>query len=114
MPKINSKQKGKVGERLWRDKLREYGYVQAYRSQQYCGSADSADVICPELASLHFEVKNTERLQLWEAMHQAIKDAGTQIPIIAYKKNHHEWLVTMRGNDWLSFVKESNYFTKKD
>ncbi len=86
---INSRNKGKVGERKWRDQLREQGYT-ARRSQQYCGSADSADVICDELKHLHFEVKAVEKLNLWGAMNQAIKDSVTNTPVIAYKRNHHE------------------------
>lgn len=104
---INSKNKGKVAERSWRDQLRNRGYT-AIRSQQYCGSADSADVISPELSHLHFEVKAVERFNLWQAMNQAIKDsAGKKMPVVAYKRNRHEWLVTMRATDWLDMLKLS-------
>lgn len=104
---VNSRDKGKRAERQWRDQLRERGYT-AIRSQQYCGSADSADVISPELAHLHFEVKHVETFNLWKAMHQAIKDSNSQkIPVVAYKRNNHEWLVTMRASDWLDMLKLS-------
>lgn len=104
---INSRDKGARAERLFRDQLRERGYT-AIRSQQYCGSADSADVISPELAHLHFEVKAVQRFNLWDAMNQAIRDSeGRKTPIVAYKRNNHEWLVTMRASDWLDMLKLS-------
>jgi len=46
---MNSREKGKVGERAWRDWLREQGYLKAYRGAQYCGLRGNADVVCPEL-----------------------------------------------------------------
>lgn len=46
---INSRQKGKRGERLWRDQLREQGFT-ARRGQQYAGGIESPDVICEELS----------------------------------------------------------------
>ena len=41
---MNSREKGKRGERQWRDELRANGYG-ARRGQQFCGSAESPDVV---------------------------------------------------------------------
>jgi hypothetical protein len=46
-PRVNSRQKGARGERQWRDELRADGY-EARRGQQFCGSAESPDVVCDE------------------------------------------------------------------
>lgn len=99
--KLNSKQKGARGERMWRDQLRERGF-EARRGQQFSGGTDSPDVICESLPDIHFEVKNVERFNVWDAMHQAVKDAGTKTPVVAYKRNDHDWLVILRAEDWLS------------
>ena len=73
---MNSREKGKRGERQWRDELRAHGYT-ARRGQQFSGSPESPDVICDELDWLHFEVKAVERLNIEDAMEQARRDAGS-------------------------------------
>ena len=56
----SQREKGKRGERMFRDVLRDAGFDSAYRTQQFSGACPegSADVRCPQLPSLHFEVKN--------------------------------------------------------
>ena len=71
---MNSRNKGKRGERQWRDELRSHGY-QARRGQQFSGSPDSPDVVCDGLPWIHFEVKAVERLNIEQAMEQARRDA---------------------------------------
>jgi Holliday junction resolvase len=104
----NSIQKGKRGERAWRDKLREVGFLKSYRGQQFQGGTDSPDVVCPELPSIHFEVKYTQRLDLYGAVLQAVGDAGeNKVPVVAHRKNNAEWLVIMRADEWFNLVKEA-------
>ena len=100
---MNSCQKGKRGERAWRDELVAQGYS-ARRGQQFSGSPDSPDVVCADLPGLHFEVKAVERLNVTEAMTQAVGDAGGKVPVVAHKRNRGEWLVTMRAADWFAMV----------
>ena len=106
---MNSRQKGKRVERLWRDQLREAGFLKAFRGQQYCGAAGNADVVCPELPTIHFEVKGVQNLNVLNAMKQAITDSGTKTPVVAHKKNGEPWLVTMLAADWLELVRRSDY-----
>ena len=108
---MNSRQKGKRVERLWRDQLREAGFLKAFRGQQYCGAAGNADVVCPELPTLHFEVKGVQNLNVLNAMKQAIADAGKKTPVVAHKKNGEPWLVTMLAADWLRLVNDSDWVT---
>ena len=54
---INSKEKGKRGERDAVKFLRGSGFRNARRSQQYSGNDGTADIIVPELAYIHIEVK---------------------------------------------------------
>lgn len=108
--RINSRDKGKRGERAWRNVLRSEGFAKAYRAQQYCGSNDSADVICPELPTLHFEVKigNQVPVKIYDFMTQAVNDCAANTPIVACKRDNCEWLVLMRPDDFFAIVRESD------
>jgi hypothetical protein len=101
---MNSREKGKRGERLWRDELRAAGYV-ARRGQQFSGSEDSPDVVCEELGWIHFEVKAVERLNIEEAMDQARRDCGMRkVPVVVHRRNRRPWLVTMEAGTFLKLV----------
>lgn len=67
-----SRNKGKRGELELALKLRELGFPDVHRSQQYCGSAASADIL--GLPGIHAEVKRTENLSLYTAYAQATQD----------------------------------------
>lgn len=99
---VNSRQKGARGEREWAAKCREEGY-NCRRGQQFSG-LEGEDVV--GLPHLHCEVKRVERLCLDDAMAQSIRDSQGKIPIVAHRKNHAEWLVTMRASDWFTLFRE--------
>ena len=101
---MNSREKGKRGERQWRDELRANGYM-ARRGQQFSGSPDSPDVICDELSWLHFEVKAVERLNIEDAMDQARRDAGAKTPVVAHRRSFRRWLVTMEAETFFEFLR---------
>jgi hypothetical protein len=105
---INSRAKGARGERLFRDLLREQGFLKAERGQQRAGGTDSPDVKCPELPQIHFEIKFVQSLNLRNAMNQAIRDAASKTPVVAHKRNGEEWLITMRAEDWFRIIRESD------
>src|SRR5690349_961813 len=98
---MNSREKGKRGERQWRDELRANGYA-ARRGQQFCGSPDSPDVVCEALDWIHFEVKAVERLNIEDAMEQARRDAGAKVLIVTHRRRFRRGLVTM---DWETFFR---------
>lgn len=101
---MNSRNKGKVGEREWAEWLRSHGFT-ARRGVQYHGGPDSPDVVCPELQH-HFEVKRVEALNIHAAMAQAVGDAPAgRVPVVAHRRNRGEWMVTMRAEDWIAAVK---------
>ena len=107
-----SRDKGKRGELQWRSKLREFGFLKAYRTQQYSGKApdgSSADVQCPETPAIYYEVKNVEKLNLWAAIGQALidKPAG-KIPVVAHTKNNYGWLCTLPAEDFLNILRRSD------
>lgn len=91
---INSRQKGAVGEREWAAFLSDKGYP-ARRGQQFSGGTDSPDVVCETLGEIHWEVKRVQNLQVHKAIQQAIRDAGSKIPVLAHRRNGEPWLVTI-------------------
>jgi len=101
---MNSKQKGARGEREWASYCRDQGY-ECRRTAQYCGNTgDASDVV--GLPGIHQEVKRVERLNIEDAIAQAVRDTNDEIPIVAHRKNNCEWLVTMRADDWFSLYRE--------
>lgn len=103
---VNSKQKGARFERLLASRFREYGY-EAKRTAQYCGNTgEAADV--DGLPGIHVEAKHQERMQLYEWMAQAKRDAeGTgRLPAVFHKKNNAEILVTMELEDFMNLYRE--------
>lgn len=103
---INSKQKGKGGEREIVNLLKENGY-DARRSQQYCGyTGEAPDVI--GLKGFHIEVKRVERLNIDNAMEQAIRDSGDsgEKPIVMHRRNGKNWLVTMGIKDFFTLLEK--------
>jgi Holliday junction resolvase len=105
--KINSRAKGARAERAFRDLLREEGYSDAIRAQQFCGAAGDADIKCESLAGLHFEVKHVENLNVYDAMIQSRADAAKtgKTPVVAMKKNGKPWLIVQLASDWFSLVR---------
>src|SRR4051812_28739879 len=101
---MNSREKGKRGERQWRDELRAEGF-DARRGQQFCGGADSPDVISEDLPWILFEVKAVERLNIEDAMEQARHDCGGKVPVVAHRKNFRAWLVTMTAETFFKFLR---------
>ena len=101
---MNSREKGKRGERQLASILKEYGY-DARRSQQYCGINGDADVV--GLPHTHIEVKRVQRLNLEDAMAQSKRDAKEgEIPTVFHRKNHCEWLVTLSLKDFMELYRE--------
>ena len=53
---------------------------------------------------VHAEVKRVERLNVLEAMNQAIRDSAKfkdGLPALFHRRNRSPWLVTMTLDDWL-------------
>ena len=101
---MNSRAKGARGERELARILRGYGY-DCRRGQQYCGANGDADVV--GLPGIHIECKRGQRLNIDDAMLQAIRDRReAEYPAVFHRKNNHEWLVTMRLDDWIEIYRE--------
>ena len=103
----NGKQKGKRGELEFAQLLRDHGWTDARRGQQYSG-IEGRDVL--GLPGCHIEVKRVERLNVDLAMDQAIRDAKKDcaLPIVAHRRNNKAWLVTMTAADFLNLLRSND------
>lgn len=99
----NSKRKGKEGELELAHKLQEYGY-DAKRSVQYNGKDGQADVL--GLPYIHIECKRVEKLNIYDAIDQAKRDAKNgDKPTVFHRKNRCNWLVTMELDEFMELYK---------
>ena len=59
------------------------------------------------LPGIHVECKRVEKLNLLDAMGQAMRDAKDgELPTVFHRRDWYEWLVTMRLEDWFSLFRE--------
>jgi Holliday junction resolvase len=99
----NSRAKGARGEREFAKELQAMGF-EARRGQQFSGGKESPDVIT-NVVGIHWEVKRVEALNLDKAMAQAVTDGGDSVPVVAHRKDRGPWMITIRLDDLLRFVK---------
>ncbi len=96
----SSQRKGAAGERELAAVLSGYGY-----NVERGGSLSFGEV--PDLVGLpgvHIEVKRVERLNVSQAMAQAVRDSERfrdGAPTLFHRRNRTPWLVTMRLEDWM-------------
>ena len=106
---MNVKRKGSEGEREIVDILNNAG-IRSYRNDQiFRGGKNNPDVSA-EFAEYHFhvEVKRCEKLNIHEAMKQAMNDASeNHIPVVAHRRNRETWLVTIPLSELLKLLGES-------
>jgi hypothetical protein len=111
---MNARRKGAAGERLWRDQLNQAGFTGSARASYGQAGGDAynhPDVFCPALPKAHWEVKNTQSLNVRKAMGQAVRDSqGKKIPLVSWKKNHEGWLVTMNAEDFFGLVQSGSAY----
>ena len=101
----NSRDKGKRGEREWAKVCNDNGY-NCRRGCQYNG-LDGDDVI--GLPGVHIEVKRVEKLNIYDAICQSVRDSKGRVPIVAHRKNNCDWLVTMRAEDWFKLYRSWDF-----
>ena len=95
----HSGNKGKRGEREAANELSRLFGCEARRGQQFSGGDDSPDVT-HSIPGVHIEVKRTEALRLWEAVNQAVEDAGESVPMVLHRPNNRPWLAIVRLDDF--------------
>ena len=104
---VNSREKGRRGEVEFAKSLRELGFADARRGQQYSGANGDADVV--GVPGVHWEIKRVERgLNLVDALKQAERDARPgELPHVAHRRNREPWQVTMSLETWLELYRKA-------
>jgi len=95
-----SRNKGANGERELAKILREEYGIEAQRGKVFYHESDIIG-----LPGIHPEVKRVERLNIHEAIKQAIDEAEKRKdgkPVVFHRRNRGGWLVTLRLEDFMS------------
>ncbi len=92
-----SKNKGARGEREAAKELTRLFKIDAYRGRQYSGSSDSPDIVA--MSEIHFEVKRTEKFQLYPSLDQSTNDSGKSIPVVLHRRNNRKWVMVAYLDD---------------
>lgn len=95
---VDSKSKGKRGELEAAHAITETFGCIGRRGVQFKGTPDSPDVVT-DIEGVHFEVKRTERLRLYDALDQAVAEAGCSIPVVLHRQNRRPWVLCVRLAD---------------
>lgn len=102
---VNSRRKGATFEREVAAILREHGFTDARRGQQYNGRNGDADVVGGP-AGLHLECKRAEAFRWNEWWQQATEDARPgEIPVVVWRKSRMEPMATLRLVDLLDLLR---------
>ena len=90
---IDSREKGKAGEREAAKILSELFGVPVRRAQQYSGAAGDADLV--GLPGVNVEVKRRERGNVANWIDQARSDTHIErVPVVVHRQSGQPWLVT--------------------
>lgn len=101
----NSRDKGKRGERRVAQILRDHGYTDARRTQQYCGDDGDSDVAGMDGFSVEVKYRERGHGELYEWLDQSQRSAQEgEIPIVVHFKNRAEELVTLKFSDLLRLI----------
>ena len=97
-----SKNKGARGERLLSAFLNSFG-LHTHRGYVHCGQSDLVDLL-----GVHVECKFVERLNVRQAMEQAIREADKRkdgMPTVFWKRSRKGIMVCMTFDDWMKLYK---------
>lgn len=97
---INSKSKGKIGERELAEFFVKRGF-KGRRGVQFHGRPESPDIVLDGIGHLHFECKRVEIGSYHKWFKQACKDCGDKTPVVAHRRNRGEWMAILRLEDFI-------------
>ena len=104
----NSKRKGSKAEREIVLILKDEGYQDVRRGQQYCGAEGNADVI--GLPGIYIEVKRRLFKTISDWLHkascEALKEGKSSYPVVFHRGDHEDWMVTMYFEHWVNLYRE--------
>ena len=102
-----AKCKGKSGELEVVHILREAGFEDARRTQQFSGQDGTSDVL--GIPGYHLEVKRQETYRIDAWLEQAEHDAAEEgtIPVLIFRKSNQPWRVILSLDDFINLFPES-------
>ncbi|MGN8818581.1 hypothetical protein ACTNEN_09705 [Oribacterium sp. HCP28S3_H8] len=95
----SSRDKGKRGELELVNLIRDTWGYDVRRGKVFYHESDMVG-----LDGIHPEIKRKERLNVDDAMQQAVEEAAKRkdgLPTVFHRKDRGEWLVTMKLSDWI-------------
>lgn len=95
---MQSRNKGKRGEREAAAEIRRLFRTEARRGCQFAGGQNSPDIVTA-IEGVHFEIKRCECFRMYEALDQASGDAGEQVPVVLHRHNLKPWVAIVRLDD---------------
>ena len=106
-----SKKKGARFELEIAHYLQDHGYPETHRTAQHCGKTGAAGDV-EGVKGLHIECKHVEKLNLYNAYHQSVRDNSAKnagdIPVVIHKKNRETTLVSLSLEDFLKIFSSYN------
>lgn len=101
----SSRNKGSRAELELAKVLRErYGCSEVRRGYVFHHESDLVG-----LYGIHVECKRQDRLNIHQAMEQAIEESEKRkdgMPAVFFRRDKGEWMVTQRLSDWIDLYKE--------
>ena len=94
-----ARNKGAGAERELANLIRDTWGYEVHRGKVFYHESDIVG-----LEGIHAEVKRQERLNLYDAMKQAISESEKRedgVPTVFHRRDREGWLVTMRLDDWM-------------
>lgn len=98
-----SRNKGAVGEREFINNHLRPHWPDACRNIDQFGDQKQD---CLNVAGVHFQIKRTERLELWKALEQAESEAAeTDLPIVAFRRNGSRWYCVLDAAELVALLR---------
>lgn len=99
---MNSRAKGARGEREFIERHLVEHWPDAKRNlDQY--TDDKRDVV--RVTGCHFQIKRTERLELWAAIQQAETEAAPgDLPVVAFRRNRSRWYCILDAHALIELI----------
>jgi hypothetical protein len=61
---------------------------------------------CVEVAGIHFQIKRTEKLELWKAIEQAESEARDHdLPVVAFRRNRSKWYCVIEADELVALLR---------
>ena len=103
MTRINSRRKGARGELEFIQQHLAPHWPSACRNLNQYGR-DKRD--CLNVGGCHFQIKRTERLEIWKAIAQAETEATRyDLPIVAFRRNRSGWYCVLPADELVALLR---------